>query len=81
MSAELPPGWVMPLPGYAVDRGQTKAERRSLHDVRRCDARGGKVRTWSEDGQGVPVAVVLACIEAAEDWPAEFDLGHEVVGS
>jgi hypothetical protein len=73
MSAHvLPTGWVMELPGYAVDMGQTKAERGMSGVVRYCDARGGTLKTWAHDGAGIPHAVALACIEAAADWPAEF---------
>jgi hypothetical protein len=68
----LPSGWSMTLPGYAVDQGQTKSERALGHVVRTCDARGCRVRTYAEDGRGVPVDVVLACIGAAREWPPEF---------
>lgn len=70
--AELPPGWEMRLPGYAVDNGQTKAERSRDYYVRRCDARGGHLKTWAEDGNGVPEQVVVACIAVAADYPSEF---------
>lgn len=68
----LPSSWRMVLPGYAVDDGQTKSERRCAHIVRYVDARGGRLRVWADDGIGVPHAVVLACMAAAEDWPEEF---------
>ena len=67
-------GWEMRMPGYATHRGQTKAERKRDHVVRWCDARGDKVRVHADDGQGVPSEVVLACIEAASEFPAEFKL-------
>jgi hypothetical protein len=70
----LPAGWIMELPGYAVDHGQTKAERKAAHVLRYCDARGGVVKTWAHDGGGVPHEVVTACMESAKDWPTEFKI-------
>lgn len=70
----LPQGWEMRLPGYAADKGQTKSERKQDAYVRYCDARGGKVKVHSDDGEGVPHEVVLACIEAAANFPPEFKL-------
>lgn len=69
---KLPPRWEMRLPGYAVYVGLTKRERTAGYYALWCDARGGKVRAHSDDGQGVPHEVVRACIAAADDFPAEF---------
>lgn len=68
----LPAGWHMSIPGYAVDHGQSKAERKAEHVLRYVDARGGQIRTWSHDGRGVPPNVVQACTAAAADFPSEF---------
>lgn len=71
---DLPAGWTMMLPGYAVDNGQTKRERKAEHVVRYCDARGGRVKTWSSSEDGIPAEVVTACLAAARDYPEEFAL-------
>jgi len=62
----LPSGWVILAPGYAVDHGQTKEEKKDISIRRLCDARGGMVRTWAYDGKGVPAGVVSWCIFSAQ---------------
>ena len=62
----------MQVPGYAVDSGKDKADRPQPYYVRYVDARGGTLRTWTEDGKGVPHDVVRTCLEAAADYPHEF---------
>jgi hypothetical protein len=65
---EMPPGWVMELPGYAVDHGQTAAERKAVHVARYCDARGGVLKTHGD----IPHHIVRLCLHDAQNWPAEF---------
>jgi len=66
----LPPNWEFREKGYAVDSGQTKAERQQPHYVRSCRAKeDGNVITWSQDGNGVPASVILACIKSISTEP------------
>jgi hypothetical protein len=67
---KLPNGWEMITPGYLVDKGQTKAEKKSPSYVRWCDARWGTLRIHSDDKAGVPNEVVAICLISAKKYPA-----------